>query len=164
MNSIFHRTSIREFLDKEVEEEKIEQILKAAMAAPSARNQQPWEFYVITNKEVLKELAKCSPYAGSLNNAPLGFAACYRHDIMCPNYAHIDLSASVENMLLEIDNLGLGAVWLGIAPVEERMEKVREVLQIPDTLSAFALISCGYPVKVNPQQDRFDKTRIHYVK
>ena len=82
---------------------------------------------------------------------------------IAPDYFEIDLSASVENLLLEADELGLGAVWMGIAPVKERMEAVRKVLDIPESLSAFALISCGYPAEERPWQDRFDKTRIHYV-
>lgn len=73
------------------------------------------------------------------------------------------MSASVENLLLEADALGLGAVWLGIAPLKERMEAVRTVLNVPENLDVFAIIPCGYPEAVHAQQDRFDKTRIHYV-
>ena len=78
-------------------------------------------------------------------------------------YAPIDMSASVENLLLEADALDLGAVWLGIAPLNERMEAVRNVLDIPEDLDAFAIIPCGYPESIHPQQDRFEKQRIHYV-
>lgn len=80
-----------------------------------------------------------------------------------PEYAQIDMSASVDNLLLEADALDLGAVWLGIAPLNKRMEAVRNVLDIPDDLNAFAIIPCGYPEYIRPQQDRFDKQRIHYV-
>lgn len=164
MNSIFHRTSIRQYQNQEVEQEKIEQIVRAAMASPSAANQQPWEFYVVTNKEKLSGLAECSPYAGSAKNAPLAFVLCYRKNIMMPDYAEIDLSACTQNMLLEIDALGLGGVWLGIAPLKERMEAVKKVLEMPDDLEAFAIVPCGYPVKINAQQDRYEAERIHYVK
>ena len=124
MNSIFHRTSIRTYQDKKVEAEKTEKMLQAAMAAPSAGNQQPWEYYVVTNADKLKELAQTSPYAGCTANAPMAFVACYRKECRMPEYAPIDLSASVENLLLEADELGLGAVWLGIAPLRDRMDKV----------------------------------------
>lgn len=164
MKEIFHRTSIRKYKDKPVEEEKIEMMLKAAMAAPSAKNQQPWEFYVVTNKEKLVELSGTSPYAGFVKDAPLVFVACYRTHCDIPQYAQIDMSASVENILLEADSLGLGAVWIGIAPIEERMEAVRKALEIPDSLQAFAIISCGYPEKVENQKDRFEKERIHYIR
>lgn len=163
MNEIFHRTSIRKYLSKPVEDEKIEKLLQAAMAAPSAGNQQPWEFYVVKDKATLEKLSKSSPYAACCASAPVAFVACYRIHCTMPEYVQIDMSASVENLLLEADSLGLGAVWLGIAPLKERMEAVREVLNIPDNLDAFAIIPCGYPETIHPQQDRFDKQRIHYV-
>ena len=163
MNEIFHRTSIRKYLDKMVENEKIETMLQAAMAAPSAGNQQPWEFYVVKDKTVLDQLSKTSPYASCCASAPLAFVACYRIDCSMPEYAQIDMSASVENLLLEADSLGLGAVWLGIAPLKERMEAVHTVLNVPKNLDAFAIIPCGYSEVVHAQQDRFDKQRIHYV-
>ena len=163
MNEIFHRTSIRKYLSKPVEDEKIEKLLQAAMAAPSAGNQQPWEFYVVKDKATLEKLSKSSPYAACCASAPVAFVACYRIHCTMPEYAQIDMSASVENLLLEAESLGLGAVWLGIAPLKERMEAVREVLNIPDNLDAFAIIPCGYPETIHPQQERFDKQRIHYV-
>lgn len=163
MNEIFHRTSIRNYLEKPVEDEKIEKMLRAAMAAPSAGNQQPWEFYVVKDKDTLEKLSQTSPYAGCTAAAPLAFVACYRVACRMPEYAQIDLSASVENLLLEADALGLGAVWLGIAPLQDRMDAVRSVLNIPENLEAFAIIPCGYPESVRAQQDRFDKQRVYYV-
>lgn len=163
MNSIFHRTSIREYKDAEIEKEKLEQILRAAMAAPSACNQQPWEYYVVTDRQKLEQLSASSPYAGCAKEAPLAFVACYRKECMAPEYAQIDLSASVENLLLEADAQGLGAVWLGIAPIQERMDKVAAVLDLPEGLKAFAIIPCGYPKEEKPQQDRYDVSRVHFV-
>lgn len=164
MESIFHRISVRKYTDQAVEQEKIEKILRAAMAAPSACNQQPWEFYVVTNKEVIQQLAACSPYASPAKGAPVVFVPCYREKGIAPEYFNIDLSAAVENLLLEADSLGLGAVWMGIAPDEKRMENVRKVLSLPENLYAFALISCGYPAESRPQQDRYQEERVHYVK
>ena len=163
MSGIFHRVSVRKYQNKLVEEEKISKMLRAAMAAPSARNQQPWEYYVVTNKEKIVELSKTSPYATCVKEAPLVFVACYRNNTAVPNYAQIDMSASVENLLLQADELGLGAVWIGIAPIEERMEAVAKVIDLPERLSAFALISCGYPGETRPQQDRFEESRVHYI-
>ena len=117
----------------------------------------------MTNADKLKELAQTSPYAGCTASAPLAFVACYRTACKMPEYAQIDMSASVENLLLEADSLGLGAVWLGIAPLKERMEAVRNVLRIPQNLVAFAIIPCGYPDMVHSQQDRFDSKRVHYI-
>lgn len=164
MKEIFHRTSIRHFTSEEVKEEAVLQLLRGAMAAPSAGNQQPWEFYAITDRNVLRELAGCSPYAYCLAEAPLGIAICYRNNCSIPAYAEIDCSAATENLLLEADSLGLGAVWLGIAPIKERMEAVGKVLSLPDSLSIFALVACGHPAEFKSQEDRFDQTRIHWVK
>lgn len=125
MNSIFHRVSIRKFQDKPVEPEKIETLLRAAMAAPSARNQQPWEFYVVTNKDLIQKLSTVSPYAGCAKDAQVLIVSAYREDAISPAYAQIDLSIANENIWLEADALSLGGVWLGIAPVEERMKAVK---------------------------------------
>ena len=162
MNSIFHRTSIRRYKEQKVENEKITEILKAAMAAPSAGNQQPWEFYVVRSNDKLQQLAATSPYAGCTAKASMAFVACYRKNCQMPEYAQIDLSASIENMLLRIDELGLGAVWFGIAPLQERMDAVRKVLNLPKELEAFAIIPCGYPAEEKIQQDRFEECRVHY--
>ncbi len=162
--NIFTRVSVREFENKMVEDEKIEDMLRAAMAAPSAGNQQPWEYYVIKDKSVLEQISMSSPYAGCAKDAPVAFVACYRTEGICfPEYAEIDMGASVENLLLEATEHHLGAVWLGIAPVEERMEKVAEILHLPKNLKAFAIIPCGYPIEQLPQENRFDKQRVHYV-
>lgn len=163
MNHIFTRVSIRKYQDKPVEKEKTMAILKAAMQAPSAANQQPWEFYVVTNKEILKALSETHPYAGMTKDAPAAIVAVYRKDCMLPNYAQIDLSIAMENLWLETDAQGLGGVWLGIAPMEERMRAVENVLNIPDTMRAFAIFPYGYPAEERQQQDRFDESRIHFV-
>ncbi|MBE6114198.1 MAG: nitroreductase family protein [Erysipelotrichaceae bacterium] len=163
MQSIFHRTSIRKYQDRPVEKEKIEQILRAAMAAPSAHNQQPWEFYVVTNKEKIVELSQATKYTKFAKDAPLVFVPCYREKLITEEYAHIDMSAAVENLLLAVDSLGLGATWCGIAPGVERMEIVRKILDIPSHLNAFAVIPCGYPLEEKKQQDRYEECRVHYV-
>ncbi len=165
MQSIFHRVSIRKYENREVEQEKILQILKAGMQAPSAADQQPWEFYVITRPELLKELAQVSPYAGCVADAPAAIVPVYRKEnLICPQYAQIDLSIAQENMWLETDSLGLGGVWLGIAPQAERMEAVRTVLDLPENVEAFSIFALGYPAENREQENRFDENRIHYIK
>ena len=84
MADLFHRVSIRKYQDRPVEREKIVEILRAAMAAPSAKNQQPWEFYVITKKDTLEKLSKASPYAGMTANAPVAIISAYRKDCRIP--------------------------------------------------------------------------------
>lgn len=164
MNSIFKRISVRNYQDKEIEDEKIEMLLKAAMAAPSAGNQQPWEFFVAKNKEVLSELSKCSQYSGCLKDASIAIIPCYRtSDLVFKECTYMDMGASVENILLEAVEQGIGAVWLGIAPSEERMKAVKNILNIGSDLEPFAIISCGYPLVEKEQKDRYDESRVHYI-
>ena len=154
MNEIFHRISVRKYEDRTVEPEKIEQLLRAAMAAPSACNQQPWEFFVVTNREVIEQLSK---------GAPVVIVTAYREECRGPMFAQIDMSIAMENLWLEADSLGLGGVWMGIAPMEARMKHVEELLHMPAGLHAFGLFPVGYPAESRPQQDRYDPERVHYV-
>ena len=98
MDSIFHRISVRRYEDKQVEKEKLMQILRAGMQAPSACNQQPWEFYVVTNRDLIQKLAATSPYTGCAKNAPVLIVSAYREDVIFPMYAQIDLSIANENL------------------------------------------------------------------
>ena len=165
MNEIFHRVSIRKYQDIPVENEKIMQILRAGMQAPSAGNQQPWEFYVVTNKEKIRELSKSHQYAGCAVEAPVLIVPVYRKEgLWAPDYAQIDMSIAQENIWLETDSLGLGGVWLGIAPDRERMDKVAGILDLPDNVEAFSIFVLGYPAEERKQQDRFDESRIHFVR
>ena len=164
MSVIYDRVSIRKYEDRPIEEEKITEILRAAMQAPSACNQQPWEFYVVTNKELLKKLSEVSRYAGMTKDAPVAIVSAYRKECEVPEYGQIDLSIAMENLWLETTQQGLGGVWLGIAPNEERMKKVEEILDIPDSLRAFAIFPFGYPAQSKKQEDRFDQSRIHYCR
>lgn len=163
MKEIFHRTSTRKFLEKEVEEEKIEKVLRAAMAAPSAKNGQPWEFYVIKNKDILLELSKSTPYSMCVKNAPSAIVVCYKRDLIEKDYVEIDCAIATENILLELDGLGLGGVMIGISPVEERMEAVEKIINIDENLRAFTIIPFGYPEREKVQQDRFNQNKIHYI-
>ena len=164
MNEIFKRVSIRKYEDKPVEKDKIEKVLRAAMAAPSAGNQQPWEFYVVTDKDKIKALSECSPYSGCAANAPVVLVPCYRTEgLMFPEFDKIDLAIATENALLEITSQGLGGVWLAIAPIQDRVENVAKVIGTPENLVPFALVPFGYPAESRNQQDRYDETRIHYV-
>ena len=163
MKEIFERVSIRKYTDRAVEDEKILAILRAAMAAPSAGNQQPWEFYVVRDRSKLEELSRVTPYAGCAKRAPAAIVSVYREKLWAPAYAQIDMSIAMENLWLACGEQGLGGVWLGVAPVEDRMRAVEEILGIPEGLRAFAIFPLGYPAEERKQQDRFDESRIHYV-
>lgn len=166
MNSIFERVSIRKFEDKPVEKEKIEKILRAGMQAPTSGNQQPWEYYVVTNTEVKEALSKAHKYSDFVKNAPVVIVPCWRSDeskLVHAEDVHLDLANSTEFMLLEVTELGLGATWIGIAPVPERIEYIRSVINPPADLHPFCLIPIGYPAESRPQQDRYDESRVHFA-
>ncbi|WP_270837660.1 nitroreductase family protein [Mitsuokella multacida] len=163
MNAIFTRTSVRKFEDRPVEKEKIEKLLQAGFVAPSAGNQQPWEFYVVTKRETIEALAKTSPYAVSAAKAPVVLVIAARKDVIFPGITDIDCAIATENLWLELEELGLGGVMMAVSPVPERMEAVRQILNLPDNQYAFALLPFGYPVGKKPQVDRYDAKKIHWV-
>lgn len=164
MNEIFKRRSIRRFEPRPVEPEKIQRILRAAMAAPSGGNQRPWEFYVVRRPETIAELARSHQYAGCAAGAPAVIVPCLKTaGLRFPELGEIDLAIATENILLEITAQGLGGVWLGIAPVAERIEKVDAILGLGDDLHAFALVPLGYPAETPAERDSFDPARIHYL-
>lgn len=164
MDAIFKRVSMRTFLDIDVDDVTIERILRAGMAAPSAKNQRPWEFYVIRNKEILKALSTCTPYAGPLRNAPVAIAACYRTNGLAEaEMVGLDMSCCCENMLLEAAAMDMGSVWLSFAPLPERQTAGEKVLALPENLKLFAVLPIGYPMAEAKQRDRFDPNRIHEI-
>ncbi len=163
MNEIFTRISVRHFEEKEVDSEKVRGILQAGFSAPSALNQRPWEFFVVTNKETLKSLSKTSPYAGTVAKAPAAIVICYRKDIKAVEFAHIDCAIAAENILLELESLGLGGVFLAVAPLEERINAVKQVLSLSENLEPFNIIPFGYPKNKRTPKDRFEENRVHYI-
>lgn len=161
-SAIFTRVSTRNFQPEKVDSKYIIKILRAAMAAPSACNQQPWEFYVTDDPEIISRLSQVSPYAGPVKNAPVVIVPCYHADgLIAAPMVEIDMAMATENILLEAEELGLGAVMIGIAPLEERMKAVADVLKLPENFKAFTIIPIGYPVSKHPQEDRYEPSRVH---
>ncbi|WP_249030394.1 nitroreductase family protein [Tannockella kyphosi] len=166
MNAIFNRRSVRQFNEKEVENEKIELLLKAAMQAPSSRNQQPWEFYVIKGKENLEKLSKYNPYANAITTANLAILLVSNtQKLTKPESAVIDVAAATQNILLEATSLGLGSLWCGMWPNKERMTYVSELYQLPDYLEPISVVAIGYPSKSNANyyEDRYNENKITYI-
>jgi len=161
------RRSVRTYQEKPVEPEKIEKLLRAAMQAPSAGNQQEAEFLVIQNRASLEMLSKMSPYAKPIAAAPLAIVILGNTERMkFPENGEQDLSAAAENLLLEAVHLRLGAVWLGVHPIRERISKIRAQFALPENLQPFAAVAVGYPKdeKANHFVDRWNGERIHYEK
>jgi nitroreductase len=163
MNSLFARRSIRHYTKEPIKLEIIELLLKAAMAAPSAGNQQPWHFIVIQDRRILDDIPNIHPYAQMTTEASVAILVCgdlrtEKH----PGFWVQDCSAATENILIEACELGLGAVWVGLYPNEQRMSAFRKLLVMPDQVTPLSLIPVGYPAEHKPPSERYDMTKIHY--
>ncbi len=164
---ILQRRSIREFQNRDVEKEKIKLLLQAAMAAPSARNRQPWYFVVVTNEEKRTQLADLHPSGKIIRRAPLTIAVCgdveaSRNTKTGLCYWTQDCSAAMENLLLAAPALDLGAVWLGVHPTEDREEAVMEVLKLPEGIKPLGLACVGYPGEKKEPNTYYREDKVHY--
>jgi nitroreductase len=166
MEEIFKRRSIRKFTDQSVEPEKVDRLLRAAMQAPSAANQQPWEFIVAQDKELLAKLAATSPYAKLAANSAVTFVLlANQKEFKVATAWEQDLGAAAENLLLEAVHLGLGGVWLGVATSEEVSANVSKLFELPEHIKPFAMLSIGYPDgQSNDFVDRYKQEKVHYDK
>jgi nitroreductase len=160
IDTIFARRSIRTYTAKPVAEEHIQTLLKAAMAAPSASNLKPWHFIVVTERNTLDNLAEVHPHGKMLFEAPLCMAVC-GDTTTSTNYWVQDCSAATENLLLAAVTLGLGAVWLGVHPEEERVTAIRAILGIPEHIVPLNLISIGHPAEEKESRTQFNPARVH---
>jgi len=159
---VLARRSIREYTNAPVSDEHLERLLRAAMAAPSAGNQQPWRFVVVTQRETLVGITRVHPYARMLAEAPVAIVVCGDPAAgKWPDFWEQDCAAAVENVLIEAQILGLGAVWLGVHPLAERVEGIRALLGMPAEVVPFAIVAVGHPAKTKPQAERFDPERVH---
>lgn len=165
MNPIFKRHSIRKYSDLEVRDEQLENLLKAGMQAPSACNQQAWEFIVIKNEEDKKAISEMHRFAKPAANASrLIVVLGNLNKAKIKSMIEQDLGACCENILLQATYEDLGAVWLGFHPIEDRSKKLMEYLNIPDYCIPFAVICVGVPAFESEAKSRFDESKIHYGK
>lgn len=162
-DTILKRRSIRNYSNEFVNTETVERILKAGMYAPSAGNQQGWEFIVIRNRNLLDELAITSPYAAPLTKANIAIAVVGNKDVKYPQNLEQDLAAATENILLQITEEELGGVWLGIAPETDRMENVAKLLGLKSNTFPFAIIPFGHPLKETAPTDRWNPEKVRYI-
>ena len=166
MEEILNRRSIRKFIDKPVEKDKINRLLRAAMQAPAAANQQPWEFIIVQDRETLNKLSQATPYSKPVAGSAVTFILVANTEhLLIPNAWQHDMSAAAENMLLEATHLGLGAVWLTVSIAEESSENVRKLFALPEAVKPFALIAAGYPDnQKNEFVDRYKAEKVFYEK
>lgn len=163
MENILLRNSVRKFKDIYIDDETIDKILHAAMQAPSAGNSQPWDFIVIRNNEILKAVQKYHPYANALSSCSAAILVCGNlSKERFKGYWVMDCSASCENILIAAQSLGLGAVWLGIYPEDDRIIKTKELFNLPEYVIPLAIIPVGVPFEKRAVKSRYNKNNIHY--
>ncbi|NLD50386.1 MAG: nitroreductase family protein [Clostridiaceae bacterium] len=163
MEAILNRRSIRKYTDKPVTEEDIRCLLQAAMSAPSAGNQQPWHFVIIRDRSILLKITEVHPYSQMLAQAQAAILVCGDESLeKHKGYWVQDCSASTENILIAAQEKGLGTVWLGVHPNEERKAGIKKILGIPDNITPFSIVSIGYPAEKKEPSNRYNEERIHY--
>ena len=163
---ILRRRSIRKYTSQPVEPEKLELLLKAAMAAPSAMNCKPWEFVLVTDPGELAEFRTRLPFGN--RNAPAAIVVCGNPFRSFNPAAHLfwvqDCSAATENILLAACGLGLGAVWIGIHPVGAFIRIVRQVVSLPPTIRPLSIVYVGYAEQPKPPRTQYDPGRVYWQK
>lgn len=164
--NILTRVSVRRFTDETVSNEQLTAILHAAMAAPSGVNKQPWEFIVVDDRGLLKQLADALPYAKMTAKAPIAIVVCGNKERQLPgvddNLWEQDCSAASENILLAAHALGLGGVWTCLYPHDERIEPVKKILNIGEDLIPFNLIPIGHPTSDHAPMEKWRPDRVHF--
>ncbi|MDD3999986.1 MAG: nitroreductase family protein [Bacilli bacterium] len=167
MNIIFKRRSVRNYLPDTIEKEKIELMLRAAMQAPSARNQRPWRFLVITKRSELDRLSEVASNLRILKESQAAIFTFFRKDnLLSPLFVQQDMSVATMNILLQATELGIGNCWLGLYPNMERVNLVNKALGTPEGLEVFSLISLGYPKDSEAFHfvNRYEPEKIDYEK
>lgn len=162
LECIFTRRSVRRFQPKSVPETLLQQCLEAAMSAPSAGNQQTWQFLVIEDRETLNRIPDIHPYASMVKEAPMAIIVC--GDLTQEKYPGFwvqDCSAATQNLLLAAHGLGLGAVWTGIYPMSDRVESFRKMFHLPPEIIPMALLPLGFPAQKTERANRFKPDRLH---
>ena len=162
---ILSRRSVRKFQLRPVGREQLTELLKAAMAAPSACCKDPWHFQAVTSRERLREMAACLPNGAFLADA--GAAICVVGDITKAHggelsYMLQDCSAATENILIAAPLLGLGACWLGVHPRQDRVNALRKIFGLPDTMIPVSCIAIGWPGDHPQSRTRYNESVIHF--
>jgi nitroreductase len=167
LNCIFSRRSIRKYLDKAVPGEMLDDLLQAAMAAPSAVAKDPWHFIVVQDRETLNKIADILPSGKMLRQATAAFIVCgdiNKANIQAESYLLQDLSAATENILIAANILKLGTCWLGIHPREDRLSGIRQLFELPDNIIPMCGIAIGWPAEKPEARTRYRNERVHIEK
>lgn len=168
LKTIFARKSVRTYRSEAVSDEKLQVLVRAGMAAPTAVDKRPWEFVVVTDRAVLKQLADALPYAKMADRAAaaivVGGDVRKQWGGMESDYWIMDCSAATQNILLAAESMGLGAVWTAVYPEESRVRAVRQILGIPHHVVPLNLIPVGMPAGREKAKDKYDPRQVHWNK
>jgi nitroreductase len=157
------RRSIRSYTEQPVSKEELRIILDAAMIAPSAGNAQPWHFIIVDEPGILRQVPALNQYAAMAPKAPVSIAVCANlNEEKYKGFWVQDCSAAIQNMLLAVTGLDLGAVWTGIYPMKERVKGFQNLLQLPENIIPLALLVIGRPAAESARKSRFDAAKVHY--
>jgi nitroreductase len=162
IDAIMTRRSVRRYSDEGIDDATVETLLRAAMQAPSAANEQPWQFVVVDDRAALDAIPAFSPYAAVVRGAPLGILVCAdTRSLPFQSFWIQDCSAAVQNLLLAAHALGLGAVWTGCYPLEDRVAGFARHCRLPGGVVPVAFVVLGRPAETPAPQDRYDPERVH---
>ncbi len=163
IQAIMTRRSVRRYTTEPVTETQLDVLLRAAMRAPSACNQQPWHFVVVTDAELLRRIPEVNPYAGMARSAPAAIVVCADPKLqqMCPGFWPQDCAAAIENLLLAAHASGLGAVWTAVHPDASREQRCREIFGIPEDVVPVGTVVLGHPAETPAPLDTYQADRIH---
>ncbi len=167
LENIHSRKSVRQFTSEPVSEKQVETLLRAAMAAPTAVNYQPWRFVVLNDRESLDALAEHLPFAKMITQAPLVIVVCGETLWMRGEenpFWSLDCSAAAQNMLLAAEAIGLGAVWTAAYPDKNICKAVSEALGLPSTVQPLCVVPVGHPAGNDQPKDKWKPENIHYGK
>ncbi|WP_278623946.1 nitroreductase family protein [Parabacteroides gordonii] len=161
LETIFNRKSVRKYTERPVEKEKLETLVRAGMAAPSSRDRRPWEFVIVTDRDLLDKMGDGLPLARMLKETKQAIIVC-GDTVKSENAWQLDCSAAAQNILLAAESMGLGAVWTAAYPYPERMKIIQDALQLPEHILPLTVIPLGYPTGIEKPKDKYNKKQIHY--
>jgi len=162
MNPILRRRSIRQYTEQKIQDSDIRKILEAAMSAPSAGNEQPWHFIVVKDAQTLDKLSQTHRHASMIKHTAVAIVVCgdLNREIKKGMWVQ-DCSAATENILIEVEELNLGAVWVGVYPREDRVEYIKQLFNLPVNIIPLSIVPIGYPAESFETPIRYDETRVH---
>ncbi|MFP4059104.1 MAG: nitroreductase family protein [Bacteroidota bacterium] len=163
MDILINRRSIRKYKNEKIERDTLEELVKAGMYAPSAVNKQPWHFIIVDDPLIMNRIADVHPNAQMLRHAAAAIVVVADKEASHGGvYWPLDCSAATQNILLAAHGKGLGSVWLGVYPREERVKGLNDIFNLPEGKIAFSAISLGYPAEEKPVPERFHMEKIHF--